>query len=161
MERRRIQLIAGTTYSVSLPKEWVKKNHLKEKNEIIFHEGNDRTLILSSHLSENKKYRDIALNIDEYSGNIDQILFSVYYLGFETISLFSKKEISKGAETSIRKALSNMSGTEIVYEDKNNIKIKVLLDKSKIDIIQVIYRIILIIESSIESLLNNFDIGSP
>ena len=158
MERRRIQLIAGTTYSVSLPKEWVKKNNLKEKNEIIFHEGNDRTLILSSHLSESKKYKDITLNIDDYLGNIEQILFSVYYLGFENISLFSKKEITKDAETKIRKALSNMSGTEIAYEDKNSIKIKVLLDKAKIDLLQVIYRIILIIESSIESLMGSFNI---
>ena len=51
-----------------------------------------------------------------------------------------------------------MSGTEITYEDKNNIKIKVFLDKSKIDILQVIYRIILIIESSITSLLGEFSI---
>ena len=34
MHRRKIQLIAGTTYSISLPKEWVKKNHLKEMHNL-------------------------------------------------------------------------------------------------------------------------------
>ena len=34
MYRRRLQLIAGATYTVSLPKEWVLKNNLKEKCEV-------------------------------------------------------------------------------------------------------------------------------
>jgi len=55
MHRRKIQLIAGTTYSVSLPKEWVRKNNLKEKNEILFYEKNDRTLVISPYAIEGKK----------------------------------------------------------------------------------------------------------
>ncbi|MEK6946560.1 MAG: AbrB/MazE/SpoVT family DNA-binding domain-containing protein [Nanoarchaeota archaeon] len=158
METRKIQLIAGTTYSISLPKDWVKRHNLKEKNELMLYEANDRSLIITPHHIATKKSNEINLNIDDYLNNIDQILFSVYYLGIENINLFSKKGISKDAEIKIRKTLANMSGTEITYEDKNNIKIKVFLDKSKIDILQVIYRIILIIESSITSLLGEFSI---
>ena len=158
METRKIQLIAGTTYSISLPKDWVKKHNLKEKNELVLYEANDRSLILTPHHAATKKSNDINLNIDDYLNNIEQILFSVYYLGIENINLFSKKGIPKDAEIKIRKTLAHMSGTEITYEDKNNIKIKVFLDKSKIDILQVIYRIILIIESSIASLLEEFNI---
>src|SRR3989338_5662277 len=149
MERRKIQLIAGTTYSVSLPKEWVKKNHLKERSEIIFHEGNDRNLILSHQPMEEKSYNEITLNIDEYISNIDQILFAVYYLGTENVTLFSKSGISKETGARIRKTITHMSGTEISYEDNNKIVVKVLLNKSKVDIVQVIYRISLIIESSV------------
>ena len=50
MERRKIQLIAGSTYTVSLPKSWVIKNNLKEKSQISITENNDRTLVLSSDL---------------------------------------------------------------------------------------------------------------
>ena len=158
METRKIQLIAGTTYTVSLPKDWVKKNHLKEKNELVLYETNDRSLIITPQNVATNKSTEINLNIDDYLNNIDQILFSVYYLGFENINLFSKKGISKDAAIRIRKTLAHMSGTEITYEDKNKIIIKVFLDKSKIDIMQVIYRIILIIESSISSLLGEFNI---
>ena len=158
METRKIQLIAGTTYSISLPKDWVKKHNLKEKNELMLYEANDRSLIVTPHQIASKKSNEISLNIDDYLNNIEQILFSVYYLGIENINLFSKKGISKDTEIKIRKTLTHMSGTEITYEDKNNIKIKVFLDKSKIDILQVIYRIILIIESSISSLLGEFNI---
>ncbi len=52
-----------------------------------------------------------------------------------------------------------MSGTEITYEDKKKIDIKVLLDKSKVEITQVLYRIVLIIESSILSIIEKLDLN--
>ena len=46
-----------------------------------------------------------------------------------------------------------MSGTEVSFEDKHTIIIKVLIDKAKVDINQSLYRIVLIIEQSIINLL--------
>lgn len=159
MIRRKIQLIAGTTYSVSLPKDWVKKNSLKEKNEVVMFENNDRTLVISPNSIKEKKLNSISLNIDDYVHDIDQILFALYYLGIEDINLFSKKELSKETKSRIRKTLTHMSGTEISYEDKQRITIKVFLDRSKISINQIIYRIYLILELSVTNLLENFDIN--
>ncbi len=158
MYRRKIQLIAGTTYSISLPKEWVKKNNLKEKDEIVIYEKNNRTLSLSSKQSKGRELKEISLNVDEYSANIDQLLFAVYYLGAEKISIFSNTELTKSTKTRIRKTLTHMSGTEIEYEDKKEIRIRVLLDKSKVSITQILYRISLIIDSSIANMLDYFDI---
>ena len=95
MHRRKIQLIAGTTYSVSLPKEWVKKNNLKEQNEILFYEKGDRTLLLSPDAAGAKDLKAITLNIDNYLENIDQVLFAVYYVGVEIITLFSTNKYLK------------------------------------------------------------------
>ncbi|MBU4266007.1 MAG: AbrB/MazE/SpoVT family DNA-binding domain-containing protein [Candidatus Altiarchaeota archaeon] len=152
-------MIAGTTYSVSLPKEWVKRNNLREKNEILLFEKDDRTLVISPHSIDGGKLDNISLNIDEYATNIDQVLFAVYYLGIENISLFSRKELTKDVKARIRKTITHMSGTEISYEDKQKITIKVLLDQSKVDIIQVFYRISLILESSISNVLEDLDIN--
>src|SRR3989344_430802 len=110
MHRRKIQLIAGTTYSVSLPKEWVRKNNLKEKNEISIYEQNNRTLVISPHTIERKKLDEISLDIDEYASNIDQILFAIYYLGIDHIDLFSKKELTKDVKSIIKKTITHMSG---------------------------------------------------
>jgi phosphate uptake regulator len=160
VERRKIQLVAGTTYSVSLPKEWVRKNNLGAKDEIIFSEKSDRSLVIFPRGKSDKILNEITLNVDEYQDTIDQILFAIYYLGVESIKLFSKEELSKEVRSKIRKTLPYMSGTEITYEDQNKITIKVLLDKSRVNINQVIYRISLIIDSSLSSMLEtDFDIG--
>ena len=153
MHRRKIQLIAGTTYTLSLPKEWVKKNNLKEKEEVMLSEKNDRTLVISPELIEDKELNEISINIEDYIANIDQILFAIYYLGVENINLFSKKDITKDVKTRIRKALKHMTGIVVSYEDKQKMTIRVLFDKSKAEINQLIYRISLIIELSIKNIL--------
>ena len=158
MEKRKIQLVAGTTYSISLPKEWIKKNKLKEKNEISISEKTDGSLVLSHSVIKEKNLHEISLDVDEYSDSIDQVLFALYYLGIENINLFSKRELKKDIKARIRNTLVHMSGTEISYEDKQKIEIKVLLDKSKVSLIQILYRICLIIDSSIENLLGNYDL---
>ncbi len=158
MYRRKIQLVAGTTYSVSLPKEWVKKSKLKEKDEIVFHEKNDGSMVISACAPEEEKTNDIYLNIDEYIPIIDQILFAIYYQGIENITLFSRKKLTKEVRLRIRETLTYMSGTEITYEDKEKIKIKVLLDKSKVEVHQILYRIYLLIESSVLNLMEDLNI---
>mgnify|MGYP000625061538 CR=1 FL=1 len=159
METRKIQFVGGSTYTISLPKEWIKKNNLKERTPVTLYENNDRTLIISPQVNNNEKSNVISLEIDKYTNNIDQVLFSVYYQGFETINLFSKKELTKSTKAKIRRTVTHMSGTEISYEDKQKITVNVLLDKSKVDIIQTLYRISLLIESSISNILEKIDIN--
>lgn len=158
MQRRKIQLVAGTTYTVSLPKDWVIKNQLREKDEIQINEKNNRTLLLSPDDHKTENLKEIELNIDDYMDDIDQVLFAVYYLGTENINLFSKDEFSKTVRARIRKTLTHMSGTEITYEDKKHLKIKVFLDKSKVKISQVLYRISLLLESNIENITGELNL---
>jgi len=159
MHRRKIQLVGGTSYAVSLPKEWIKENSLSPKAELLVYEKNDRTLILSPHEVEHKSKDEITINIDEHKGNVDQILFALYYIGFETITLFSKDDFSQDVRTRIRKTLTHMSGTEISHEEKNKITVRVLLDISKVQLDQVFYRISLLIDSSLTNLMEGLNIS--
>jgi len=157
--KRKIQLIAGSTYTVSLPKEWVRKNNLKEKKEVLLREMNNKTLVISPEGLIEQKLNKIKLDLSEYSENIEQILFAVYYLGIEEIEVYSKQKIDKTVRTKIRKVLTNMSGTEISYEDNEKIAIRVLLDKSRINIDQIFYRISLLIDASLSNLLGKINMA--
>jgi phosphate transport system protein len=158
MFRRKIQLIAGTTYSVSLPKEWVKKNNLKEKDEVLMLEKGDRKLILTTGTVSDNPLKEYSLNIDDYVDNIEQVLFSLYYIGIESINLFSKNEIAKDIRARVIDTTRHMSGTEIGFEDSKRITVKVLLDRAKIDVAQVLYRISLIIDLSASSIVEELNI---
>lgn len=155
MWRRKVQLIAGTSYSITLPKDWVTKNDIKSNDELMIEENNDRTLSISKTVVREKDIKNISLEVDNFEKDIEQILFSVYYIGVENINLVSKKEISKDLRMRIRKTLEYMSGTEISYEDNKSVHIRVLLDKSKIDITQILFRISLILDSSLSTLLED------
>lgn len=157
--RRKIQLIAGVTYSISLPKAWVKKNNLKDKHELTIREESDGSLIVSpSGEVSATKIDTFEVNIDTYTEDVSQILFVLYYMGVENITLFSKKEMTFELKARVKDTLTDMIGTEIVYEDQQRIKIRVLLDKSKVDINQLFYRISLLINGSIDLMFKDFNV---
>ncbi len=155
MFRRKIQLVGGSSYTISLPKEWVTRNKLKEKDEVTISEKGDKTLIIGEEKKE--ELQEIEFNVDEYK-NIKQILFGLYYIGIEKITFYSKTKINKDVKTEIRKVMSYMSGTEIVYEDNKKIIAKVFLDKLKVDVKQTIFRISLIIDNCIQNIVEGVDI---
>jgi len=157
MHTRKIQLIAGTTYTISLPKDWITKNDLREKDDLNIYENDDRTLLITSRDKAKQVSDSISINIDKYVENVDHILFSLYYMGIENITLFSKDELTKTTRLRIRKSLTYMSGTEISYEDTKKITIKVLLDRSKVNLFQILYRINLILRSSITNFITTID----
>lgn len=159
IHRRKIQLIAGSTYSITLPKDWIRKNNLKEKVELSLVEKNDRTLIVSTQESDEHKITDITLNVEDYQNNIDQVVLSAYYIGAENINIRAKKELPKDMRSKIRRIIPDMSGTEITFEDKDRLTIKVFLDKSKVDVMQVLYRVGLILDSSLSILLDDASVA--
>lgn len=158
MLTRKLQLIAGTSYSLSLPKHWVLKNKLKEKQEVLISEKNNGTLVIYPYAPKGSGTDTISLKIDDYLENIDDILPFLYHLGIENITIFSSKDIPKKAKARIRKQITHMSGTVITYEDNKKIAIRVLLDKSKINILQIFYRISIILESSIAMFFIDLDL---
>ncbi len=156
MHKRRIQLVAGTTYSVSLPKEWVKKHKLKEKNEIVLTECSDGSLSIAGSASRKDKHQHdlskITIDVENYLEDIDQILLAAYYMGANEITLLTKTPLHDNTLFLVRKTINHMGGTEIIYEDKEKIKIQVMLDISNVNMKQLISRMILILKSMLANL---------
>jgi len=155
--KRKIQLIAGSTYSISLPKNWIKDLNLSPQQELWVLEQADKSLVIFPSAPKDLNQSSIELNLEEYKETISQIIFSLYYYGFEEIILNSDKDISPGLKKIIREAVYELSGTEIVYEDKCKIIIKIMIKDLNLDLFQVFYRINLLIESSIENIISVFD----
>jgi phosphate uptake regulator len=153
--RRKLQLIAGSTYTLSLPKSWVQKNHLQEQNELFIEEKNDQTLIISAEQQKEAQLKHVSLHAENYQQTIDQIIYALYYIGVQQVTLLFAEKKDKELKTSIRNTIKNLSGTEITYEDERRLEIKVLLDTSKIDALQTLYRIILLLNDSITNLMEH------
>lgn len=161
MHLRKLQLIAGSTYTVSLPKDWVERNQLKAKSDIALEEMGDNSLriIPSTNISVKGSSDIISLDVESYGDKINQVLFATYYLGAERIRVYSEKGIDIHTRNNIKNIVNYLSGTEIMYEDMNTIKIKILLDKSKLDIAQILFRVGLIIGISINSIIEEEEIN--
>ncbi|MBI4440940.1 phosphate uptake regulator PhoU [Candidatus Woesearchaeota archaeon] len=152
-ETRKIQSIGGMTFTVSLPKEWVKKNKLKQQAELYIEEKDGALLLTPSRKTEATR-KEIILPFTQYTPHIEQILFSAYYLGAQTVQIIAQEDIPAQSRLRIKGVLKNMTGAEIIYEDQKRIDIKVLLANDKIDIRQIFFRICLILIDEIDNIVD-------
>ncbi len=153
MDSRKIQFVGNSTYVVSLPKKWVLKSNLREKNELFLSELHTGELILSPKQSELSSFNEIELNFDELGENLYHTIFSAFYLGFEKIKIFSSKEMTSEKRAQIKESLRHLSGSEIVSESPKDIVVKVFHDKTKIEFSQLLSRIGLILNDLIYNCL--------
>lgn len=153
---RKLQYVAGTTYSLSLPKQWIQENNIKIGDELNIKEGLNKTLTISQETQNLEK--EITLDITNHFHDIKRIINSIYYLGMETIHIIHRKEFPRELRLEIHKTINQLSGTEIIHEENNKLTIKVLLNKSKIDIYQLFYRLHLIIDSQFDEILKDANV---
>jgi phosphate uptake regulator len=154
MIQRKVQLIAGTTCTVSLPKEWTKKNNIGQKSTVYLEEDGRGVLGIYPEPALPSPVKDsISINIDEQEGNVSHMLFASYYMGIENIRLFSKKQITNNTRNKVKRTIRNLSGAEIVFEDLSHIDVKILLDITKTNISQLLYRTNILIGLCIDSIL--------
>ncbi len=158
MHHRKLQLVAGTTYTISLPKSWIDKNKLKVKDELQIIERSDRSLLITTSPELSMDRQKISLDIDSINQNINRALLELYYLGYESIEFFSKNKISKETRQSIRRVVNNLSGTEIIDETDQKVILKIIIDKTKIDLHQTLYRMTLIINQTLNQFQDKLDL---
>ena len=60
-EQRKLQVTGGSTYILSLPKEWVTRNQLKKGSLMVLCEEDDGSLSITASRFEKKERKDEAL----------------------------------------------------------------------------------------------------
>ncbi len=128
MEVRKIQYQGRSTYTVSLPKKWVKRLDIKKGDKIVFN-YTENHLILQPLECKNKE-KEINVDKDLISRNI----LTAYLAGFKSIRLSSSKAISPEMKNEIERIVAKLKGLQIDEESSNEILLQDLLDPKELDI---------------------------
>ncbi len=153
--KRKLQFVAGSTYSISLPKEWVNAFNLKPQQNLNLIDSGDGLVISPEGVSLN--FNETSICVDNSEVSVEKMFVFSYYYGFEKINFYSKKEMCSDVKNAIRNVVSELPGVEIVYEDKKKISIKIMFESLNVDLFQIYYRINLLIESFIENISEDVD----
>lgn len=155
MHVRKVQLIAGSTYTISLPKKWVKENNISAGQSLSVTEKDD-SVVIRSNITFNETETNAIIDINKYKNIITQIIYSLYYYGVNEIHINSEKTtINEATKEKIKKTLANLMGGEIIYDYKNKLRIKFFISDKKIDIPQLLIRILLLIKQQISNILED------
>lgn len=159
-QTRKIQLSGGSTYIISLPKEWVEELQIKVGENITIIKNSNQSLSLFRHEQNNQKENiaTIYLNQKDSGDSIKRKIIAIYLAGYNIIQIKTKgMKISLEHSKSIRELVrSSMIGTEIVESSSDAITIQILTRLPELSFETALKRMYLMatnmIKESIESL---------
>ncbi|MAG78238.1 hypothetical protein CL616_02620 [archaeon] len=165
--RRKLVKQGPQSLVVSLPSDWLKKNHLIKGNEVEIVEISNNLVVSGKEVVEKKIKEDFVLNIDEMDDYlIKRYLTMLYTQGYgEIVVTFSKKGIMllrKGKKMGVEKFISELThrfvGMEVLTSEKKRIVLKCFTALDVEELKNVQRRIFLLILSFMENMFDkNFN----
>lgn len=135
MESRKAQLTGGSTFTVSLPKEWANENGLEAGKELYLFPRQDGSLIIEPSIEETNLWKT-EVSIGEMSGiTLERTVHALYTAGFDEITLTSSTDLRDRRRT-ITSAARKFIGLEVLESSETRIALQSLLDPATISVQQ-------------------------
>lgn len=161
METRKVQQTGGSSFIISLPKEWIRK-HGVEKNDLLgILSQPDGNLLITPKIESKVVLSKKKIDIDEIkdSNFLFRLLISAYIMGYSEILLSSSKKIDSLTRDTIIKFTQIVIGPEVIDESNNQIILKDLLNPKEMPFEKTIRRMYILSENmhrdAIKALRNN------
>lgn len=153
MDYRRLIKFGNSSFVVSVPKDWLKKNNLQKGDMVYMNENGNNELVLTSKMEEGKhESLSITFDVDTYDDlEIERRIISKYLAGYDTFIIQGEKTLRE-RQTSIRNILNSLMALEIIEQTKNKIVAKDFLNPSEISFKVIVRRIDTILRSMLEDL---------
>ena len=131
MKTRKVQVTGGSTYTVSIPKEWANSNDVSAGSIVEFFPQNE-TLVLTpreQHQRTEGEF-DVAATTAEY---VERGVIAMYLNGFDDIT-FDVSQLDTTHRRVVKKTAHDLIGLEIVTETQSEIRMRNLLDASELSV---------------------------
>jgi len=147
VETRKVQVTGGSTYTVSIPKEWANENGISAGSEVEFYPESD-SLFLTPRTEEDRT--EGTLDVTDLEGEqLMRAVMTMYVSGFDIIALESGR-ITTDQRKTIRESTQSLVGLEVLEETRDRVVIRDLLDSSELSIHNAVTRMRLIALSMLE-----------
>ncbi|USZ67667.1 AbrB/MazE/SpoVT family DNA-binding domain-containing protein [Halorussus salilacus] len=147
METRKVQVTGGSTFTVSIPKDWATDNGIEAGERLAFYPQDD-SLVVTPRDSDEKS--EGTLDITDLRGeSLTRTVMTMYVSGFDVMVLESGR-IDADQRQAIRQATQSLVGLEVIEETGDRVVIQDLLDSSELSVHNAVTRMRLISLSMLE-----------
>ena len=141
METRKVQVTGGSTFTVSIPKDWATEQGISAGSAIELHPEGESLLLIPQRPKDGTEG---TLDIDTLSGeDLARAVVTLYVSGFDRIRL-ETTTIEPEQRRSIRDATQSLVGLEVIEETGDYVLLQDLLDSSELSIHNAVTRMRLI-----------------
>lgn len=152
-EQRKLQVTGGSTFILSLPKDWATKNELKRGSSMVVREEEDGSLSITPSSFPKKEKQDEAFIKSSLNDNPDAIMrtsISAYLSGYTVLHIRAQGQ--KVLSSKLRNHLKTFArhylvGTEIVIDTPTDLTLQVLLNYPELTVQNAISRMSIIASS--------------
>ncbi|MFW6458107.1 MAG: PhoU domain-containing protein [Halodesulfurarchaeum sp.] len=147
MERRKVQVTGGSTFTVSIPKDWATEQDLSAGDEVGFQPDNTSLLLTPIEAGETTKG---TLDITDREGEaLMRSVMTMYVSGFDEIELRADR-ITPAQRRIIGDAVKRLVGLEVLEETSESVLVQDLLDSAELSVNTAVNRMHLIADSMLE-----------
>ena len=152
-EQRKLQVTGGSTFILSLPKDWATRNDLKRGSSMIVRQEDDGSLSIAPSKIAKKEKQDEAFIKASLTDNPDAIMrtaISAYLNGFNILHIRAQGQ--KVLSSKLRNHLKTFArhylvGTEIVIDTPIELTLQVLLNYPDLTVQNALSRMSIIASS--------------
>ncbi|MFB6188848.1 MAG: PhoU domain-containing protein [Halapricum sp.] len=159
METRKVQVTGGSTYTVSLPKDWATDNDVSAGSIVEFHTEDD-FLLLAPRDEQGRSEGVLDVTGLEEDHELTRAVMTMYVSGFDIITLEATR-ITAAQRRVVRNATQGLVGLEVIEETSDRVVLQDLLDSSELSVHNAITRMRLVsltmLADAVEALVENDD----
>ena len=155
MEIRRVQVTGGSSFVITLPKEWIKTLNIKKNDPLGILIQSDGTLLVTSKMTQDQTQRIKEFDISTIPKEtyLARRLIGAYIAGYSLIKIKSPKRIPPNIRDVVGKFTETTIGQEIVEETDTSIILKDLLNPIEMPFDRTIKRMHIIVKNMLEDAL--------
>ncbi|WAC05091.1 MAG: AbrB/MazE/SpoVT family DNA-binding domain-containing protein [Methanoregula sp.] len=162
MEIRRVQFTGGSSYVVTLPKEWIDDQKIKKNDPLGIEFQADGTLLVTKTIEPESLQRKLDLTVDGITepAYLFRLLIGAYISGITTIVITSKERLQPFVRAVVRNFTQMTIGQEVVEENDMVITLKDLLNPSEMPFANTIKRMFVIVKAMHEDAITAIRTGN-
>ncbi|WP_342676608.1 phosphate uptake regulator PhoU [Methanofollis sp. UBA420] len=130
MEIRKVQVTGGSSYIVSLPKDWVLSSNIKKNDPLGLIVQQDGTLLVTPRIDAvaTQRTKEFPVSATTDQAFLYRCLVGAYIAGYTTITLRAQGRMPPSIRIRVREFTQMAIGQEVVEETETSITIKDLLN---------------------------------
>jgi phosphate uptake regulator len=138
-ETRKVQITGGSTYIISLPKDWAENSKIEKGDSLTLWPRADGHLIVEPRTVSKKKAEEIMLS-EESPTHLLRRLIGLYMAGHRQMKLKTKDRMSQKTRKAIRELTKRAVGTEIIEESGDFVLVQDFLEPSDLPLDKTVRR---------------------
>jgi phosphate uptake regulator len=149
MEIRKVQFTGGSSYVLTLPKEWVESEKIKKNDPIGVEIQPDGTLLVTKATEKEplQRVKEFTLEGIAEPAYLFRLLIGAYISGYTTILIKSKQRFPPFVRIVVRDFTQMTIGQEVIEETETKVTIKDLLNPTEMPFANTIKRMYVIVKA--------------